>query len=40
MLFPMEPWERRLYISPRVDRDSATAVASFITRALNRPRER
>jgi DNA-binding transcriptional LysR family regulator len=34
LLFPMEPWERCLYISPRVERSSATAVSSFITRAL------
>jgi DNA-binding transcriptional LysR family regulator len=34
LLFPMAPWERRLYINPRVERASATAVASFVTRAL------
>lgn len=34
-LFPMEPWERRLYISPRVEPATATAVASFVTRALS-----
>jgi DNA-binding transcriptional LysR family regulator len=34
MLFPMTPWERRLYISPRVEPAIATAVASFVTRAL------
>lgn len=33
-LFPTEPWERRAYIDPRVDPASATAIASFITRAL------
>ncbi len=30
-----ESWERRLYINPRVEPASATAVASFVTRALN-----
>lgn len=40
LLFPMEPWERRLYINPRVEPASATAVASFITRALNPPVKR
>jgi DNA-binding transcriptional LysR family regulator len=35
LLFPMESWERRLYINPRVEPSSATAVASFVTRALN-----
>jgi DNA-binding transcriptional LysR family regulator len=35
LLFAMEPWERRLYINPRVEPASATAVASFVTRALN-----
>jgi DNA-binding transcriptional LysR family regulator len=37
MVFPTAPWERRLYISPRVERSSATAVASFVTRALSIP---
>lgn len=37
MLFPTEPWERRLYISPHVDPASAAAVASFVTRALATP---
>jgi DNA-binding transcriptional LysR family regulator len=37
MLFPTEPWERRLYISPQVDPASAAAVASFVTRALASP---
>jgi LysR family transcriptional regulator, low CO2-responsive transcriptional regulator len=40
MLLPMEPWQRRLYISPRVEREPATAIASFVTRALSRPRDR
>jgi LysR family transcriptional regulator, low CO2-responsive transcriptional regulator len=40
LLFPMEPWERRLYINPRVEPASATAVASFVTRALNPPARR
>ena len=35
LLFPTEPWERRLYINPRVEPASATAIASFVTRALN-----
>jgi DNA-binding transcriptional LysR family regulator len=35
LLFPMTPWERRLYINPRVEPASATAVASFVTRALS-----
>jgi DNA-binding transcriptional LysR family regulator len=39
LLVPMRPWERRLYISPRVEPATATAVASFITRALSIPRE-
>lgn len=33
-LLLMEPWERRLYISPRVKPTTAAAIASFITRAL------
>lgn len=33
-VFATEPWERRAYIDPRVDPVSATAIASFITRAL------
>ncbi|HEU4623205.1 MAG TPA: LysR family transcriptional regulator [Steroidobacteraceae bacterium] len=36
LLFPMTPWERRLYINPRVEAASATALASFVTRALSR----
>jgi DNA-binding transcriptional LysR family regulator len=35
LLFPTEPWERRLYINPRVDTASSTAIASFVTRALS-----
>ena len=35
LLLPSDPWERRLYINPRVDPSSATAIASFITRALS-----
>ncbi len=34
-LLLMEPWERRLYISPRVKPATAAAIASFITRALS-----
>jgi DNA-binding transcriptional LysR family regulator len=34
LIFPMAPWEQRLYINPRVEPASATAVASFVTRAL------
>jgi DNA-binding transcriptional LysR family regulator len=34
LIFPMAAWERRLYINPRVEPASATAVASFVTRAL------
>jgi DNA-binding transcriptional LysR family regulator len=37
MLRPLmltEPWERRLYISPRVKPSVAAAIASFVTRAL------
>jgi hypothetical protein len=40
LVFPMEPWERRLYISPRVDPATATALASFVTRALSLPEAR
>lgn len=39
-IFPTEPWERRLYISPQVDPASATAIASFVTRALATPATR
>lgn len=35
LLFPTEPWERRLYINPRLEPASSTAIASFVTRALN-----
>jgi DNA-binding transcriptional LysR family regulator len=35
LLFPTAPWERRLYINPRVEPQSATALASFVTRALS-----
>jgi LysR family transcriptional regulator, low CO2-responsive transcriptional regulator len=35
LLFPTEPWERRLYINPRLEPASTTAIASFVTRALN-----
>lgn len=35
LLFSTDPWERRLYINPRVDPVSATAIASFVTRALS-----
>lgn len=35
LVFPTTPWERRLYISPRVEPAIATAVASFVTRALS-----
>jgi DNA-binding transcriptional LysR family regulator len=34
LVFPTTPWERRLYISPRVEPTIATAVAAFVTRAL------
>jgi DNA-binding transcriptional LysR family regulator len=34
LIFPMTPWERRMYINPRVERASATAIATFVTRAL------
>lgn len=37
LLLPMEPWERCLYIGPRVERNSAAAVSSFIARALRSP---
>jgi DNA-binding transcriptional LysR family regulator len=39
LLFPTTPWEQRLYINPRVEPASATAVASFVTRALSSPAE-
>lgn len=39
LLFPTEPWERRLYINPRVEPASATAIASFVTRVLNSAKE-
>jgi DNA-binding transcriptional LysR family regulator len=35
LLFPTDPWERRLYINPRVEPASATAIASFVSRALS-----
>jgi LysR family transcriptional regulator, low CO2-responsive transcriptional regulator len=35
LLLPTEPWERRLYINPRVEPTSATAIATFVARALN-----
>jgi hypothetical protein len=35
LLFPMEHWERRLYINPRVEPVVAMALASFISRALS-----
>jgi DNA-binding transcriptional LysR family regulator len=35
LLFPTESWERRLYINPRLEPASATAITSFVTRALN-----
>jgi LysR family transcriptional regulator, low CO2-responsive transcriptional regulator len=35
LLFPTDAWERRLYINSRVDPASATAIASFVTRALS-----
>jgi len=34
LLFPMAPWERRLYIHPRVDPATAAAVARFVKDAL------
>ena len=34
MMFPTEPWERRLYISPRVDRSTANAVTDFVSESL------
>jgi DNA-binding transcriptional LysR family regulator len=34
LLFPMAPWERRLYINPRVDPATAAAVAQFVRSAL------
>ena len=37
LLFATRPWERRLYISPRVESGTATAIASFVTRALAAP---
>jgi len=39
LMFPTEPWERRLFISPRVDRSTAAAVTSFITESLGVPEE-
>ena len=38
MVFATEPWERRLYINPHVEPASATAIASFMTRALSTDR--
>lgn len=35
LLFPTDPWERRLYINPRVEPTSAAAIASFVTRSLS-----
>ncbi len=40
LVFPTTPWERRLYINPRVEPASATAVTSFVTRALSPSVER
>lgn len=37
LVLPMQPWERRLYINPRVERATATAIASFVSRALSVP---
>lgn len=37
LVFPMAPWERRLYVNPRVEGATATVVASFVTRALSNP---
>jgi DNA-binding transcriptional LysR family regulator len=34
LLFPADPWERRLYINSRVEAASTTAIASFVARAL------
>ncbi len=34
MLFPTEPWERRLYISPRLDSATANAVFDFVSESL------
>ena len=35
LAFATAPWERRVYIDPRVEPAVATAVASFFTRALD-----
>jgi DNA-binding transcriptional LysR family regulator len=37
LLFATEPWERRMYISPRVEPATAAAIASFVTRVLAAP---
>ncbi|HTQ37193.1 MAG TPA: LysR family transcriptional regulator [Steroidobacteraceae bacterium] len=34
MVFPAAPWERRLYISPRIDRATAAVVSNFVTESL------
>jgi hypothetical protein len=37
LVFATQPWVRRLYISPRLEPASATAIASFLTRVLALP---
>jgi hypothetical protein len=34
LMFPTEPWERRLYVSPRLDRATANAVTEFVSKSL------
>jgi hypothetical protein len=32
-----EPWQRRVYVDPRVESTSATAIVNFLTRVLSVP---
>lgn len=34
-----EPWQRRVYIDPRVEAPSATAIVNFLTRVLSLPKK-
>jgi DNA-binding transcriptional LysR family regulator len=37
LLFATDPWERHLYINPRLESAAAAAVAGFVSRALSTP---
>ena len=32
-----DPWQRRVYVDPRVEAPSATAIVNFLTRVLSLP---